>query len=182
MISPRSYVDVLINQGFEHSGDLKARVNAWLELLEHTQPSVVIADHSPTVLLAQRLYERAPCIVGGNGFYIPPVVHPFPLFDKRRGGSREGLIQREQDLLNSVINPVLQDLGGGNPWNDASSFSPIIRFGCSACQAWTTIQASVREHTWGPRLPSAANRQHGRTCRDRKCSRTSNPITPYITL
>ena len=106
-------------------------MNAWLELLEHSQPSVIIADHSPTVLLAQRLYERAPCIVGGNGFCIPPLVHPFPFFDKQKRGSRDGLIQREQDLLNSVINPVLQDLGGQSMERCQQLFSdhPLWLFG-----------------------------------------------------
>lgn len=112
MISPNSYVDVLINQGFEQSWDLKARMEAWLELLEIAHPSVIIADHSPTLLLAQRLYGRAPCIVGGNGFCIPPIAHPFPAFDREPAHSREYLIQREQELLSAVINPVLRDLGG----------------------------------------------------------------------
>ena len=112
LITPNSYVDVLINQGFEPPLGLRVRVKGWLQLLEMWQPTVIIADHSPTVLLAQRLYERATCIVGGNGFCIPPVLHPFPPFDQRKGITGESLIRREQALLDSAINPVLQALDG----------------------------------------------------------------------
>ena len=111
MIKPNSYVDVLINQGFEEP-DLKSRVKAWSELFETWRPAVVIADHSPTVLLAQRFHKHTPCIVGGNGFSVPPVQRPFPPFDAQSPFSREELIQKEDNLLNTVVNPVLRDLGG----------------------------------------------------------------------
>lgn len=111
-ITPHSYVDVLINQGFEHSLGLKARTKAWLQLLESYRPSAIIADHSPTLLLAHRLYTHVPCIAAGSGFCVPPVAHPFPPFNQQTPRSPEDLIAREQELLNTVINPVLTDLGG----------------------------------------------------------------------
>ena len=43
MFKPNSYVDVLINQGFEES-DLKSRVLAWSDLFETWRPAVVIAE------------------------------------------------------------------------------------------------------------------------------------------
>jgi len=124
MVRPKSYLDVLINQGFDHSLGLKARVKAWRHLLEMWQPSAIVADHSPTLLLAQRLDERAACIVGGNGFCIPPMLHPFPPFDGQLAYCREDFIQREQDLLNRVVNPVLRDLGGRTMEHCQQLFSP----------------------------------------------------------
>jgi len=124
MIRPNSYVDVLINQGLAEMTGLKSRMTDWLALIESWQPSVIISDHSPTVLLAQRLYKRTPCIIGGNGFSVPPLQRPFPLFDEKSPISREDLIKKEENLLNSVINPVLQDLGGGALDHCQQMFSP----------------------------------------------------------
>ena len=112
MIKPNSYVDVLLNQGFNDLEAVKVRVRAWLQLLEQWQPAIVVADHSPTVLLALRIYRGASCVVGGNGFCIPPMGHPFPPFYAQILSTRESLMQKERELLQSVINPALRDLGG----------------------------------------------------------------------
>ncbi|MCZ6459270.1 MAG: hypothetical protein O6766_07905 [Gammaproteobacteria bacterium] len=127
MFKPNSYVDVLINQGFEES-DFKSRVQAWSDLFETWRPAVVIADHSPTVLLAQRLHKHTPCIVAGNGFSVPPVQRPFPPFDAQSPVSREDLIQREDNLLNAVVNPVLRELGGEPLEQCQQLFSPHIQW------------------------------------------------------
>ncbi|MFP6836105.1 MAG: hypothetical protein VB948_08350 [Pseudomonadales bacterium] len=111
-IVPKSYLDVLINQGFADPLDLKARVKAWLQLLDMWQPTAIVADHSPTLLLAQRIDARAHCIVAGNSYCIPPLRHPFPPFVSQSPDFDETAARRERELLNLVLNPVLEELGG----------------------------------------------------------------------
>ncbi|MCZ6709848.1 MAG: hypothetical protein O7B25_05760 [Gammaproteobacteria bacterium] len=123
-IAPKSYLDVLINQGFADPLDLKARVKAWLQLLDMWQPSTIVADHSPTLLLAHRLDPRAVCIVAGSGYCIPPLRHPFPPFVSQSAGFDETALQRERELLDLAINPVLEDLGGPAMANCQQLFSP----------------------------------------------------------
>jgi hypothetical protein len=123
MIRPHSYVDVLINQGLADIFGLKSRISAWREIFELVQPSVIIADHAPTVLLTRKLYKNVLSIAAGDGFAVPPIQRPFPPFSEKCPYPTEVLISRETTLLSSVLNPVLQDLSGTPMENCQELFS-----------------------------------------------------------
>lgn len=74
---PVNYADLLLTCGFGHVADLAARLQAWQGLFTLARPTVVVADHAPTALLAARLAD-IPALAIGNGFVIPPAATPWP--------------------------------------------------------------------------------------------------------
>ena len=74
---PLSYGDILLRFGYADSNSLLGLVVAWRELLRLTGAKVVLADHSPTAILAARTLD-IPVMLFGSGFFAPPPVHPTP--------------------------------------------------------------------------------------------------------
>lgn len=78
-----TYLDIMCVAGFYHHQTLHAGVMAWKTLLQQAAPDLVLADHSPILLLA--CFERYPVVQVADGFTLPPAHGPqFPIF--RRGG------------------------------------------------------------------------------------------------
>lgn len=74
-----TYADIMAVRGFANADELENAVLAWSDLFRIVQPDLVVADHSPTALLACFGVVRA--ITVGHGFYLPPSHHPrFPAF------------------------------------------------------------------------------------------------------
>ncbi|MCG8324934.1 MAG: hypothetical protein MI673_05410, partial [Thiotrichales bacterium] len=72
-----SHADLLMHNGFAKAGELLPQVSAWQTLIETCKPSLIIADHSPTLCLAAR--GIVPVVAIGTGFTLPPVDKPeFP--------------------------------------------------------------------------------------------------------
>ncbi len=72
-----SYADILTVHGFTAAEDLRAVVEAWQSIIDTIQPSLIVADHSPTLCLTA--YGDAPVVLVGNGFSMPPIDLPeFP--------------------------------------------------------------------------------------------------------
>lgn len=74
---PASYAEILLGEGYGDPAALGGRVSAWRSLLKLTQSDVVLADHSPTALLAARI-SGVPHLAIGNEFALPPDVWPLP--------------------------------------------------------------------------------------------------------
>ncbi len=74
---PRTFGDILFNCGFGEQGELSGLVQAWQSLLETVLPTLLVAEHSPSALLAAHCFNVRAVIVGG-GFICPPAVSPFP--------------------------------------------------------------------------------------------------------
>lgn len=67
-----SYVDILAAIGFADPLKLAAVAGAWRSLIGLIAPDIVVADHSPGLLVA--LYRRdVPVVAVGTGFTMPPV-------------------------------------------------------------------------------------------------------------
>lgn len=73
---PFSYTHVLYNCGFAEADRLEARLRAWQSLFSLVDPAVILADHSPSALLAARSRFLATSI--GTGFECPPNVGLLP--------------------------------------------------------------------------------------------------------
>lgn len=78
-----SYLDIMCVAGFYHRQTLDAGIRTWNTLLEQAAPDLVVADHSPMLLLA--CFGRYPVVQVADGFTLPPAHRSqFPKF--RRGG------------------------------------------------------------------------------------------------
>ena len=76
---PQSYADILLGCGYTESGELTALVGGWRSLLMHWKPDLLVADFSPTSLVAARTLGIE-CVTYGNGFFVPPRATPLPPF------------------------------------------------------------------------------------------------------
>jgi UDP:flavonoid glycosyltransferase YjiC (YdhE family) len=74
-----SFGDILAIRGFADRKSLGASVDSWSDLFDLVRPNLLIADFSPTAILAGR--SRMPVVSVGYGFYLPPDHLPrFPVF------------------------------------------------------------------------------------------------------
>lgn len=104
-----SIPEVLLNSGFADPHALGQRLRAWCDLLSAAAPTVVIAEYSPTAVLAARaLGLRA--IAAGNGFCLPPPLCPMPPLRYWLAADRAGLAQSEARLL-ANLNAALGAVG-----------------------------------------------------------------------
>jgi UDP:flavonoid glycosyltransferase YjiC (YdhE family) len=74
---PLSYADIMLRFGYHNCDDLNGLVTGWREIFKLTQTDLLIADHSPTALLAARSLTL-PSMLYGSGFFIPPKQTPLP--------------------------------------------------------------------------------------------------------
>ena len=66
-----NHTELLLNCGYSNQEGLQQTVGEWLTLFERYQPSLLVIDHSPTALLANKI-SKIPVIQVGSGFEIPP--------------------------------------------------------------------------------------------------------------
>lgn len=67
---PSTYAEILYNLGFGDSDELVAYVDGWRELFSSAKPDLLVADYSPTALLAAKTLG-IPAIPIGTGFSCP---------------------------------------------------------------------------------------------------------------
>ena len=82
-----SYAEILNRVGYLDADDLTALLAGWQELLRLVKPDLMIAEHSPTALLAARL-EGVRRVALGTGFETPPRVAPMPAIQGFEGSER----------------------------------------------------------------------------------------------
>ena len=76
---PQSYADILLGCGYSDPAELIALVGGWRSLLMQWKPDLLVADFSPTSLVAARTLGIE-CVTYGNGFFVPPRATPLPPF------------------------------------------------------------------------------------------------------
>jgi UDP:flavonoid glycosyltransferase YjiC (YdhE family) len=74
---PLNYSEMLLRYGYFGADGLAGLVSAWRSLFELLGCDVIVADHSPTALLAARSMGLAATTLG-SGFYFPPRQTPMP--------------------------------------------------------------------------------------------------------
>ncbi|MGD1877510.1 MAG: glycosyltransferase [Kiloniellaceae bacterium] len=78
-----TYLDIMCTSGFYRRQTLHAGMLAWRTLLKQAKPDLVVADHSPVLLLA--CFGQIPVVQVADGFTMPPAQDAqFPLFRKGR--------------------------------------------------------------------------------------------------
>ena len=74
---PLNYSEILMRYGYFSADGLAGLVSAWRSLFALLGSDVIVADHSPTALLAARSMGLAATTLG-TGFYFPPRQTPMP--------------------------------------------------------------------------------------------------------
>lgn len=74
---PLTYADILLRFGYAEPKNLFGLVGAWRELMRLTGARLILADHSPTALLAARTLS-IPVMQYSFGFTVPPKRSPLP--------------------------------------------------------------------------------------------------------
>jgi len=104
-----SYAELLFRNGYLDAKRLHGLVQGWSSLLDTVQPDLLLADHSPTALLAARDRPLRRALIGG-GFFQPPAVSPMPGFRDEFAVPPKRLADAER-LAVMTCNSVLQVLG-----------------------------------------------------------------------
>lgn len=109
---PESYLDVLINQCFDHPELLKSRIRVWLSMYQVFKPQLIVFDHSPTALMAKKLFPDTKSLTCGTGFSVPPIQGGLLPFSSGSKLTPEHLRKKDNLLLDKFLNPSLTSLGG----------------------------------------------------------------------
>lgn len=107
-----SYSTLLFNCGFSNVEKLVFRLQRWIEAIKGIQPDCIVADHSPTAMLANQVL-KIPLIIAGNGFTLPPAMQPMPLFLPEHSVSDGLSIEFEHqlcDVLNASIRKIQKNV------------------------------------------------------------------------
>jgi len=106
-----SYPDILLSAGFGDAATLATLVRAWQSVFRLGKIDALVADFSPTAMLAARL-ARIPVMNVGDGFTIPPVGHANRSFDPRASNLTGGAGQNAGERVLACVNRVLAAAGG----------------------------------------------------------------------
>ena len=104
-----SYAEMLFRLGYLSKPGLTGLARAWRELFALTKADMVVADHSPTALLAAK-GTQVHRVMLGTGFFSPPRVTPMPGMRPWSEVPKLQLMESEREALQTV-NYVLGRLG-----------------------------------------------------------------------
>lgn len=101
-----NYTEILFLKGYFNADFLFQLVNAWRQLFIALKTEKVIADHSPTAVLAAHTLD-IPCTSLGTGFASPPREKPIPCFFPDEKHDPKRIRETEKGVL-SGMNAVLE--------------------------------------------------------------------------
>lgn len=101
-----SLTHILHNVGFASVTEIAARLAAWHNLIDVIRPDLLLADYSPTALLASRR-RRVRSIAVGTGFCVPPRVQPLQAFATLRHLAQPQQLAADEARLVTTINEAL---------------------------------------------------------------------------
>lgn len=144
-----SYSEILIDLGYKSIQELEPLVSAWKNIFTLLKPDLVIADHSPTALLACRILDIKKITIG-TGFFSPPKETPLPLFVGTNLQNQDRLVQHEKQVLD-VINHVLKNAMACQLKHLFQIFEVEDNFLCTFKELDHYPQRNPTEY-WGPRF------------------------------
>jgi len=107
---PLNYAEIILRYGFMTATGLKGLVKAWRALFQALDAELIVADHSPSALLAAHTMELK-LVTIGHGFFSPPRVSPTPNMRPWLKVPEERLKAADALALTNA-NRVIIDLGG----------------------------------------------------------------------
>jgi hypothetical protein len=107
---PSTFAHILHNVGFGAVEELRPMVDGWRATYELVQPDLILAEHSPTAMLAAYSGDWK-CATIGTGFTCPPDCMPLPDWRPylRNDAAR---LRREELRVRDVMNELLVEYGG----------------------------------------------------------------------
>jgi UDP:flavonoid glycosyltransferase YjiC (YdhE family) len=105
-----SMAHILHNVGFANVTDVTMRIAAWRNLFSAINPDVLLADYSPTALLAAR-GSGIRTISIGLGFCLPPNRFPIPAFATLAHLATEEQLADDEQKIMATINAALRQHG-----------------------------------------------------------------------
>lgn len=119
---PINYAEILIGAGYADERELLGMVQAWRQLIAMHCADAVLADHSPTALLAATI-EKVDSLSTGHGFVVPPLMTPMPSIRPWEDISQERLLESER-RINESIAKLATELGNANLTAVSELFGP----------------------------------------------------------
>jgi len=104
------YADILRAQGWGDLATLRGLTEGWNNLYRMFRPDLIVADYSPSAVLAAHITSR-PVLLIGNGFELPPASSPLPPFPGFSWASAEQAAASEA-LVIEVANRVAEQMRG----------------------------------------------------------------------
>jgi UDP:flavonoid glycosyltransferase YjiC (YdhE family) len=104
-----SLAEILLSCGYLKAEHLGALVQGWLQAMRLTRCEAVVADYSPTALIAARI-AGLPSASVGMGFWMPPHAQPMPAF-RDWEAIAPGRVQQAETTVLANVNRVLQGQG-----------------------------------------------------------------------
>ena len=102
-----SFAQILHNVGFANVADVTLRITAWRNLFAAIRPDILLADYSPTALLAAR-GSQIKTIAIGSGFSIPPNRQPIPAFTTLAHLTTAEQLTHDESRVTATINAALE--------------------------------------------------------------------------
>ncbi|QJR15957.1 glycosyltransferase [Usitatibacter palustris] len=151
--SPSGYAEILQGYGYLDSRSLIGLVGAWRSLLTDWKADLVVADFSPTALLAARTLGLRR-VTYGNGFFTPPRLAPLPPFRIGPEVDIARLAENEAQVL-AVVNQALAHFSAKPLAQLSGQFETDEDFLCTFAELdhYGTRPVS---HYWGPRMSTDA--------------------------
>ncbi len=143
-----SYPELLNRIGYLNADHLAALLSGWCELLRMVKPDLLIADHSPTALLAARL-EGVRRVTVGTGFESPPRGAPMPTIQPWQNALPERLAESEAAVLGR-INQALSSRGAAPLDAVSDIFDLDETFLCTLPEFDHYSSARGEAEYWGP--------------------------------
>ena len=160
-----TYPQLLHNVGYSNSSWLRSLTEAWLNLYRLVNPEIIVADHSPTALLAARgSAAKRVCI--GTGFSVPPNVSPLPALQRYEGDDR-ALIEDEVRVMD-VIRAASRELELEAPRSIGEMFANVDEVILTTLRELDHYSARPGSALWGvgpttgtarPDWPAGTNRR-----------------------
>ncbi len=107
--SVSNLAEFMCDNGYYDPGHLIFSVKAWLNLIDRIQPAVLVADYSPSALLAARI-RNLPTVSVNNGYLTPPATTPLPDLQPWLNRDLRTIPNYDERLLESC-NTVLKTFG-----------------------------------------------------------------------
>ena len=104
------YSDIVRSQGWGDLATLRGLTEGWNNIYRMFRPDLIVADYSPTAVLAAHMANR-PVLLIGNGFELPPASSPLPPFPGFSWATAERAAASEELVLENA-NRVAQQMRG----------------------------------------------------------------------
>jgi len=144
-----NYAETLFNFGYLVPGALFSMASAWRNLFGVLEPDLILADHSPTALIAARPTPIKAALLG-TGFFSPPRQCPMPTIIPW-DTPKKGLLEYSEKKALQIINDVLAGLDS-SPIENLYNLFEVEEDFLATFKELDHYQTREQTKYWGPIL------------------------------